>query len=156
MAGLAGEAVGAPLQHAAGHEAAADAGAEGDEHGLGGAPGGADLRARPTWRVVASLSTATGRPRRAAQPGAEREVDDAGQVRPDAQHAAAVDEPGDAEADGVGVGAELGDGVDDGVDHRRPPRRHAALADARAGVVATTASSLVPPTSIPTVRTCGV
>ena len=64
--GLAGEAVGAPHQPAAGHHAAADAGAEGDQHHVG-----VRRRRRPTChsaRVaqVASLSTCTGTPSRAA------------------------------------------------------------------------------------------
>jgi hypothetical protein len=131
--GLAGEAVRAPLEHAPGDVAAADAGAEGDEHRLGGAPGGAELELGPhrRGRVVVDDD-------RHAQQRLElasiTEVDDPGEVGPDAQHTSAVDEPGDPDADGVGT-AHVGHGSGDGVEDEPPAtgRRQAQVAIRVAG-----------------------
>ncbi len=142
---LAGEAVGAADQVAAGNHSSADAGTQRDHHHVGVTPGHADLplgggRARC---VVADLDE---EPESFGQHPADLEVGDVDQVRRRLDHTRSGDHARHTDAERVGDterAGELGERVDERLGARR--RRPALLLDDLAGLVEHDAEALRTP-----------
>ncbi len=152
----AGEAVGAFLQAPLGDDAAPDARAEGDHEHLVGSPGGPEDPLGPA-RAAGVVGDPDGRTGdTGVEPGPHGQSDDSREVRGEAEHAVAVDQPGGADADAQAGGprGQLGD-------HRRHRVEQILAAVGVSGLgpchpptpsrSRTTPRILVPPTSTPMV-----